>query len=128
MKHPNTVRLVALLVLCGAVTGCTTIGGRSVEPGTVTYVLGAFETRIEAPVKKVHAAAEEVLGDMSLRVESSSVTHVDARIVAHTAQEKRLTIDLEGLRDGTTVISIKGGAFGDKKLSQQVYERILGEL
>jgi hypothetical protein len=53
---------------------------------------------------------------------------VDARIVAHTAQDKRLTIELEGLRDGTTVISIKGGTFGDKKLSQQVYERILGEL
>lgn len=128
MRCPNAVRLVALLALCAAGTGCTTIGGRSVEPGTVTYVLGAFETRIEDSVTNIHAAAEAVLEDMGLRIDSSACTEIDARIVAHTAQDRKLGIDLEGLRDGTTVISIRGGTFGDKKLSQQVYERILTEL
>lgn len=128
MRSPSTLRLAALLAVLAVGPGCHTIGGRSVEPGTVTYVMGAFETRIEASVEDVHAAVEEVLEDMSLRVESSAVTHLDARVVAHTAQDKRLAIDLMGLRDGTTVISIRGGTLGDKKLSRQVYERVLGAL
>lgn len=128
MKCSHAVRIVALLALCTAGTGCATIGGRSVEPGRITYVLGALETRIEAPVERIHAAAAEVLEDMGLRVESSACSAVDARIVAYTAQDKKLSIDLEGLRDGTCVVSIRGGTFGDKKLSQSVYEQILDEL
>jgi hypothetical protein len=99
-----------------------------VEPGEVTYVMGAMETRIEDSIEDIHEAAEEVLGDMGLRIDSSVCTQLDARIVAYTAQDKKLSIELEDLGDGTCVISIHGGTFGDKKLSERVYERILTEL
>jgi Protein of unknown function (DUF3568) len=128
MRCSHAVRAVLVLALWAAAPGCTTIGGRSTDPGKVTWVLGALETRIEASVHDVHDAAEEVLGDMGLRIESSAATIVDARIVARTAQDKKLVIEVEGLQDKTCALSIKGGTFGDKELSQQVYERILKEL
>jgi hypothetical protein len=128
MISSHAVRAVALLVLCSAGAGCTTIGARSAEPGKVTQVMGALEVRVEASVQRVHEAAESALEELGLRVDSSAVTLIDARIVAFTAQEKKLSIDLEGLADETCLISIRGGTFGDKKLSQQVYEGILDEL
>jgi hypothetical protein len=128
MFSSHAVRALALLALCGAGAGCTTIGARSAEPGEVTHVLGSLQVRVEASVQRVHEAAETVVEDLGLRIESSAATLVDARIVAFTAQDKKLAIDLEGLADETCLISIRGGTFGDRKLSQQIYERIQAEL
>ena len=111
----TTVAVVSILT---AVSGC-----RIVSPG-VTYNIGSLEALISATPEEVTGAAEAIVQDMKLVLISSESTGLDGKVVARTAQNKKISINVKRQSQNVTHVSIRVGKLGDEQASMLILERI----
>lgn len=114
--------LMALMFAMIGATGCS-----SPQTGVKTS-WGKLSAYLDAMPPQVIAAAEQVAEDMELKVESSASTQLDGRLVARTAQDKSIKVNVERYGDNISAITIKVGTWGDEKLSLEYFNAIQAKL
>lgn len=77
-------------------------------------------------LKTVYTAASKAVSDLELKVDEDQ-SHQDVfsgRIMARSADGKRILISLKPRPDGMTDLTIGVGPFGDRSRSQRIYEQM----
>lgn len=103
------------------------VGCQAVSPG-VSYNLGKLEALIASSPEEVTGAAKSVVEEMKLILVSSESTGLDGKVVARTAQSKKVEINIKRQNLDVTHIAIRVGALGDAQDSLLILEKIKGRL
>lgn len=118
----DCLTLVAATMLTIGLAGCSTS-----SPGAKN-VMGAVKGHLAADPPAVTEAATEVLrDDMKLTLISSTSTAVDGKVVARTAQDTRVDVDVVKAGENVSNVSIRVG-LGDEAMSVQILEAIKAKL
>ena len=105
-------------------TGCAAVLVGAGAAGTVAYVKGDFESTEPYSVPEVYAAAQQALAELGLARISESQDHLSARIIARTAQDKKITIKIAYVTENSSQLSIRVAIFGSEEKSRQIYLKI----
>ena len=128
MKALGPSALLALAIVAGTtLTACESMRSKPGVDGTA-YSLGHLDVMVHADPKRVVEAAESVLHDMDIVVESSAASGIDGKVVGKTALGKRIDITVERQDAETTKYSILIGSIGDEKISREIHEKMKAKL
>jgi len=117
--------LVSVTVL---VLGLTMLAGCKVVAPGVTYNLITLEALISATPEEVTQAAEDTMLEMKLVLISAEATGLDGKVVARTAQQKKIRIDVKHQGRDISHIKIQVGRLGDQATSMMILDRIKSKL
>jgi hypothetical protein len=126
MRLKQLVILAAVIgVLACSQVGCAnakSVGEEKSSPfqGTQTIMTGD-------PVA-VTSAAKSVVEDLQLTVVSSGASGLDGKVVARTANNRKLTVDVKTAGESLSRVTVRAGGFGDKTIQKQVLDRIKAKL
>lgn len=128
MKALGPTFLLAIAIGAGAaLSACANIRSKPGADGTA-YSLGHLDVMVHADPKRVVEAAESVLREMDIKVETSAASGVDGKVIAKTALDKRIEITVERQDAETSKYSILVGSFGDQALSREIHEKMKAKL
>ena len=128
MKSLRPSALLALAIVAGTtLTACETMASKPGVDGTA-YSMGHLDVMVGADPKRVVEAAESVLHEMGILVESSAASGIDGEVVGRTALGKRIDITVERQDAETSKYSILVGSFGDEKVSREIHARMKAKL
>jgi len=118
--------LVLLLALAGVGTGCIALAvAGAAAVGTVAYAKGDLETILEEDINTIYAASKEALAELEIRITGTDKDLLSAVIRAEGAEDKKITIRLKRIEQGRLVkLTIRVGVFGEKTLSEIIYDKI----
>jgi len=123
-------RVLLALLLCGAgvlVGGCIVVAAGA-GAGTVAYVTGSIEAVESKSLDAVYKAAEKAVGELGLITTEKTKDALSAKITARDAQDKKITINLKALAEGSTKISVRVGFWGDEVKSRLIYKKVQDSL
>lgn len=112
--------LVSPVVL---VEGCVVVAAGGAA-GAVAYIRGDLEAVEEKDIDAVYKATEKALEELGLKVSKKTKDAMSAVIIARDAQDKKVTIKLNGTAEETTKLSIRIGTFGSETKSRLIYQKI----
>lgn len=115
-----------LLALVFAAAGCATTLDSEQMPGEyVQYVRGGTEGVLHADPQRIIEAAGAVMVQMQMEMQDPQVDENDVlTLVGNTATGERVRITATPYEDGTTLLRVRLGTFGDQQLSNELYRRI----
>ena len=87
-----------------------------------------LEALVAASPEEVTAAAKTVAEDMKLAVVSAERTSLDGKVVARTAQNHTITINVKLKDKNVSHITIQVGTLGDQNMSMVIFEQIKSQL
>ncbi len=111
-----------------AVAGLLALQGCKVTSPGVTYNITTLEALISASPEEVTAAAKDVVQELKLVLISNASTGLDGKVVASTAQQQRVNIDIVHQAKNVSRIRIKVGKFGNEMTSMLILEKIKARL
>src|SRR5262249_48905290 len=123
--HIATVGL-ALLATTG-LSSCLAVAAGAGAAGAV-YVMGSLDSTVPGTPENVVDATEGALKDTDIQVLSKDATGIDGDVVARTALDTKIHVTVKKQDEKTSKISIRVGTFGDRELSQQIYDKIKAKL
>ena len=86
------------------------------------------QTLVAADPVAVTSAAKSVVEDLQLTVVSSGASGLDGKLIARTANNRKLTVDVRSAGESLSRVTIRAGGFGDKTIQKQVLDRIRAKL
>jgi hypothetical protein len=97
------------------------------EPGVRSTHRSQYTT-VTGTTNEVAKAAEDVLEDLKLqRIETKS-TAVDGYAVGYTADNKKVTVDINKQGEHTSEVRVNVGATGDPELGKDILARLQKKL
>ena len=127
-KILSLVLVAASLLLCN---GCALflIGGAAAAgAGTVAYINGELKDTESASLEAVHTATIAGLNDLKFAVVNDKLDAINSKILARTATDTKIEINLTKQSPSATEIRIRVGTFGDEQLARQILEKIKAHL
>ena len=126
------MRFSQLLVLAAVIgfLACGQVGCASAKaPGEEkTSVFQGTQTIVTADPVAVTSAAKEVVDELKLTLVSSGASGLDGKVVARTAKNTKLTVDVKTAGENLSRVTVRAGGFGDKTIQKQVLDRIRAKL
>jgi hypothetical protein len=116
LRHIGALAAVVLGMVM--VTGCKTA-----EPGVKNYA-GTVCGVVHATPERVTAAARETLEELKLNSIFSEATRIDGKVMARTARDKTVDIEITTAPEESSKVQIRVAEFGDEELSLQILNRI----
>ena len=125
MIKKTAIVLLATVTLTGALmtSGCL-LAAAGAGAGGVFYAKGDLETRLSATPSQIAAATEKAFKELQITKTSIASSKLDAAILGRTATDKKVTVNSKAESDKLSTISIRVGTFGDKDLSQLIFDKI----
>lgn len=117
-----------LPLLAFVFSGCVAVVAGGVGAGTVAYVRGDLQTKIEAPHSAVYQASQSAVESLGFALVEQKEDAVSGEIIARTSQDRRVRIQTQEETSETTGLSIRIGTFGDEELSRRILREIEGNL
>ena len=126
MRITQLIVLAAVIgvLACGQV-GCAS--AKSVGEEKSSPFQGT-QTIMTADPVAVTNAAKSVVEDLQLTVVSSGASGLDGKVVARTANNRKLTVDIKTAGESLSRVTVRAGGFGDKTIQKQVLDRIKAKL
>lgn len=124
MKKRMLTVIVLLFGVAALIQGCVVAAVGAGAIGTMAYVKGDLESTEAANIDAVYQATKKAIEELELTMTMAEKDALSAVIGARDAQDKKITIKLKAVSDGTTRISIRVGVFGDETKSRLIYEAI----
>ena len=119
--------LGAVLVLqCGCVGAL--IGGAAAGAGTYAYVRGELKDTENVPLDKAWKATQTAIKELAFSIASQTKDGLSGKMIAHTAQSKKIEINLMTQSDNVTAIGIRVDTFGDEDMSKLIMDKIRAKL
>lgn len=112
-----TAVTLGLMMMAGLIACSTGQSGVKNRFGTITATLAASP-------QAVATAAAETLEAMDLILISNQATGVDGRVVARTARDDSVTVDVKSGGQNVSNVEIRVGSFGNEAMSLTILEGI----
>jgi hypothetical protein len=125
----RTSRLVILATVIGLLA-CSQLGcanAKSVGEEKSSPFQGT-QTIVTADPAATTSAAKAVAEDLQLTVVSSVASGLDGKVIARTANDRKLTVDIKSAGESLSRVTVHAGGFGDKMIQKQVLDRIRAKL
>jgi hypothetical protein len=119
---------VAVCAAGMALGSCLALCYGAAEAAGVEYRMGSLSAGVDASARRTFTAAQEVVEELELTVVKAEASEVDGEIIVTTARERKITLRIDAVTNGTCELSIRVGSLGDEDLSIRIYERILRAL
>lgn len=125
MKIKSLITLFATAVVALYLNGCSsvTVGGAN-GAGTYTYSGGNMRGNENAVLDRVWSATQAAMKDLEFTVISQQKDALQARLIARTALDKKIEINLTKISENLTEVKIRVGSFGDQNLSYTIIQGI----
>jgi len=107
--------------------GCIAVAAGA-GAGVVAYVRGDLETTLANDFNPVVDATRGAIKDLEFASVSDNKDAFKAVIVARTAMDKKIEIELTNTGKNLTSIKIRVGVFGDEQLSLAILDKIKARL
>ena len=121
----STLILIVLCVgLLATQAGCFLAVAAAGTGAGVAYVRGDTEVVLNARPQAVAAASAEAAKQMELTVTSNNSTTLDARVVARTASDTPVVVDVKSHGPDASRVSVRVGRFGDDVMQATMLEKI----
>ena len=121
----STLILIVLCVgLLATQAGCFLAVAAAGTGAGVAYVRGDTEVVLPARPQAVAAASAEAAKQMELTVTSNNATTLDARVVARTASDTPVVVDVKSHGPDASRVSVRVGRFGDDVMQATMLEKI----
>ena len=115
---------LALLLLLPGLTGCIVVAAGAAGAGVVAYVRGELDTTIAEDYNSVVNATRAAIKDLEFAKVTDNKDALKAVLVARTALDKKIEINLSNSGKNLTNIKIRVGLIGDEALSHAILEKI----
>jgi hypothetical protein len=126
MRISQLVTLAAVIgVLACSQLGCAS--AKSVGEEKSSPFQGT-QTMVAADPVAVTNAAKSVAEELQLTVVTSGASGLDGKMIARTANNRKLTIDVKSAGESLSRVTIRAGGFGDREIQKQVLDRIRAKL
>ena len=125
------IALPLLTVLPVALTGCivaVAAVGAGIGIGAYSYSEGELTDEVPASPQKVVTAANAAFHDLQMTVISSESSVADGKVVAVTATEKKVKVEIKARSTAISKVSIRVGTWGDEALSVRIMDSIKAHL
>ncbi|MFI4955476.1 MAG: DUF3568 family protein [Gammaproteobacteria bacterium] len=123
--------VVALVISIAGLSGCVAaaVTGAAAAGGAgAAYVMGTLRSDVQATPTRIAEATRRAFGTYVIKVEEYKTTELDALVVGHTANDKRIKVTVKRETDLISELSIQVGTFGDEAFSNLLYEEIKKQL
>ena len=121
----STLIMIVLCVgLLATQAGCFLAVAAAGTGAGVAYVRGDTDVVLNARPQAVAAASAEAAKQMELTVTSNNASSLDARVVARTASDTPVVVDVKSHGPDASRVSIRVGRFGDDALQSTLLEKI----
>ena len=97
------------------------------QPGVKSSYKSQWAT-VDGNTVKATEAAKDVLEDMRLKNISATSTAVDGNVIGYTADNTKISVDVQKVTDKTSQVSVNVGAMGDPDMGKDILARIQKEL
>jgi len=125
MKIKSLILLSAVSVLGLFLSGCAAlIIGGAAGAGTYAYVSGELKTTKNTTLDRAWSASLGAMSDLQFKVTTQQKDALQGRLVARTAADKKVEVNLKKLSDNTIEVRIRVGTFGDEDLSNLILQKI----
>lgn len=92
--------------------------------GAVAYIRGDLEATFDASLNATVKASDRAINQLEFAKVSEKKDALSANLIARTAQDKKVEIDLIKVGDKVTTVKIRVGVFGDEAVSMAILEKI----
>ena len=113
--------MLTLSVAMMTMSGCILLAAGG---AAVIYAKGDLETTMATTPDKIAIATEKAFTQLGITKTSASSSELEAEILGLTTTDKKVTVRSKSTGEKTSSISIRVGTFGDKDLSQSIFEKI----
>jgi len=126
LKKMKVVALgVVLLAFVVTQSGCfALVVGAAAGAGGIAWVQGVLEKNLDAPLNKVHVAAQKALKKLKLSVTQDIKDTHSAKLQSQYSDGKDVTINIEAITEKTCRVKIRVGVFGDQERSQSILDAL----
>lgn len=123
------ITAVLALTLCAATgaSSCSSVRGSPGPDGT-SYTFGTLAGLLPGTPQRIVEVTEDLFEERELKVISSAATGMDGKIIARTALEKTIEVEVERKDDTNCMVSIRVGTFGDGAVSRDLFMSIKSKL
>lgn len=104
--------------------GCAVLIGAAAGAGGMAYFRGTLEKNFDKPLKKVHKTTLNALKSIDVFITRDDLNRDSAKIKGVFPDEKKVTVNIEGLTERATRIKIRVGIFGDETKSIMILNTI----
>jgi len=116
--------LVAMLTLSAVLLTSGCLVAAAGAAGGVFYAKGDLESTLAARPAKIAAATEKAFAELKIAKTSAVSSDLDAQVIGRSATDKKITVTSKVKGDKISSISIRVGTFGDKDISQALFDKI----
>ena len=124
-------RLWAILAVAAFLplpSGCVAVLAGAAGAGTVAWVEGRLDATLDANFGRAERAADRAITQLQFAKVSEDKDALTAKLIARTAEDKR--VEIKVIREGDTAskVQIRVGLFGDKAQSLAILDKIKANL
>jgi len=119
-----TTRVMISCVLAGMMLWTVSCSPTLVGPDSAAYSATKLHASISRPMDAVYDAALSAVGKLGLTVDQKAKDVFSGRIVATSADAKKVFIVMSPEGDKGTRMTIQFGTMGDQHRSQAIYDEI----
>lgn len=125
MKIKSLITLFTTVVAAVLLSGCAAvIIGGAAGAGTYAYIRGEMKGNENATLDRTWSATLAAMKDLEFTVMTQQKDALQGRLVARTALDKKIEINVTKISDNLTEIRIRVGTFGDQTLSHTIVQSI----
>lgn len=125
MKTKSLITLFATAIAAVYLSGCAAvIIGGAAGAGTYAYIRGEMKGNENASLDRVWSATQAAMKDLEFSVSTQQKDALQARLIARTALDKKIEINLTKISENLTEIRIRVGTFGNQTLSYTIVQSI----
>ena len=125
MKIKSLTTLFVSLIAAALFSGCAAVVvGGAAGAGVYAYVRGEMKGQESRSLDQTWSATQAAMKDLQFSVSSQQKDALQARLIARTALDKKIEINLTKVSDTITEVRIRVGTFGDQTLSQTIVQAI----
>jgi hypothetical protein len=100
----------------------------AVGAGTVAYIRGELDSALSNDLRTVDTATQRAVGQLQFAFVSDRADAFTSEIIARTANDVKVEINLTKEADNLTKVQIRVGTFGDEPMSRAILDRIKSNL
>lgn len=127
MKLSPALAAVVLLPMVLPLQGCLYAVAASAGAGAAFLLFSSEKAEVMATPWQVIAAAERVMDQMDLSVESSDSTALDGVLIARTATGERVRVSVSSEEEGRSTVTVRVG-LADEAAAGRILEAIRDRL
>ncbi len=123
MKKQEVILKILIVSTLAMLQGCDVVSRGAA--GTVAYVRGDLESIMEEDITSIYESSKQALKDLEIEIVGTDKDLLSAVVNGKGAEDKKITIKMKRIEQGRLVkLTIRIGTFGEKTLSQIIYDKI----